>query len=295
MHRLVLPVLALLALSLPTVSCGARQLAPVRDYSKPQRTPETTYREVRRGDTLFSIAWESGLDVHDLAAWNDLTAPYLLHPGQRLRLKPPPAIKTARGYRVVAEGDTLYRIAEDVGVSMQQLAAWNGLSPPYRLTPGQQLRLTAPPAASASPPTRKSAKAPADVPAKDVGVERKPVTAWAWPTEGKLLARFDNGANKGIDIGGAIGQTIRAAAAGKVVYQGSGLRGYGRLIIIQHNADFLSAYAHCEAIHVKEGDRVTSGQTIAAMGSTGTDRIKLHFEIRRRGVPVNPLDYLPKL
>lgn len=297
MHRLVLPVLALLALSLPTVSCGARPLAPVRDYSKPQRAPETTYREVRRGDTLFSIAWESGLDVHDLAGWNGLDAPYQIHPGQRLRLKPPPATKTANGYRVIAAGDTLSRIADDIGVSVQQLAAWNGLSPPYRLTPGQRLRLTAPRTAHASPSpaTPKTAKAAADPPANDVAVERKPVTAWMWPTEGKLLARFDNGASKGIDIGGATGQTIRAAAAGKVVYQGSGLRGYGRLIIIQHNADFLSAYAHCEAIHVKEGDRVKTGQTIAAMGSTGTDRIKLHFEIRRRGVPVNPLDYLPKL
>lgn len=299
MHRFVLPVLALLALALPTVSCGARQLAPVRDYSKPQRSPETTYREVRRGDTLFSIAWESGLDVHDLAAWNRLSAPYRIHPGQRLRLKPPPATKAASDYRVVAPGDTLYRIADDVGVPVQQLAAWNALSPPYRLSPGQRLRLTAPHTAQPPPsppaPTTRDTNKTADVSADNVGVEHKAVTAWTWPTEGKLLSHFDNGASKGIDIGGAIGQTIRAAAAGKVVYQGSGLRGYGRLIIIQHNADFLSAYAHCEAIHVKEGDRVTSGQTIAAMGSTGTDRIKLHFEIRRRGVPVNPLDYLPKL
>ena len=119
--------------------------------------------------------------------------------------------------------------------------------------------------------------------------------SWAWPTEGKILARFNaKGPNKGIDIGGRKGQAIRAAARGTVVYQGSGLRGYGKLIIIKHNADFLSAYAHSDRIYVREGNVIKRGQKIAEMGSSGTNRVKLHFEIRRRGIPVNPLKYLPK-
>ena len=279
-------------------SCSARNYAPIRDQSKPQRAPESDYRKVRSGDTLYSIAWESGLDVRELAMWNQIDPPYVIRPGQRLRLKPlatraAPSI----GNRVVAKGETLHAIAASTGVRMQDLAAWNGLSPPYRLQPGQRLRLTNPSPAHATPdaaPPPKNRAVVARAAPREDKFDRVSSIAWAWPTEGTMLARFDSGTSKGVDIGGAIGQTIRAAAAGKVVYQGSGLRGYGRLIIIKHNADFLSAYAHCEATYVKEGDVVKSGQKIAHMGSTGTDRVKLHFEIRRRGVPVDPLQYLPK-
>lgn len=116
-----------------------------------------------------------------------------------------------------------------------------------------------------------------------------------WPAQGALLERFSaNGPNKGIDIGGKTGQPILAAEAGQVVYQGSGLRGYGQLIIIKHDDDFLSAYAHCDKIYVKEGNVIKRGQKIADMGSSGTDRARLHFEVRYRGAPVDPLDYLPK-
>jgi lipoprotein NlpD len=108
------------------------------------------------------------------------------------------------------------------------------------------------------------------------------------------LSRFGTGGAKGVDIGGKPGQSVTAAAPGTVVYQGSGLRGYGQLIIVKHNTDFLSAYAHCDKIVVREGNVIKRGQKIAEMGSTGTDRVKLHFEIRYRGTPVDPLDYLPK-
>jgi lipoprotein NlpD len=119
--------------------------------------------------------------------------------------------------------------------------------------------------------------------------------AWLWPTQGKLLERYSaNGPNKGIDIGGRRGQAIVAAAPGQVVYQGGGLRGYGQLIIVKHNADFLSAYAHCDKIYVKEGNVIKRGQKIADMGNSGADQTKLHFEIRYRGAPVDPQDYLPK-
>ena len=115
-----------------------------------------------------------------------------------------------------------------------------------------------------------------------------------WPAEGKILNYYSaNGPSKGIDIAGTRGQTIRAAAAGKAVYIGSGLRGYGQLIILKHNDDFLSAYAHNDKIYVKEGDVIQRGQAIAAMGSTGADRVELHFEIRHGGVPIDPLKHLP--
>ena len=118
------------------------------------------------------------------------------------------------------------------------------------------------------------------------------VSGWGWPPQGKVIARFTD-SNKGLDIGGKTGQPVSAAAKGKVVYSGSGLRGYGKLVIIKHDATFLSAYAHNNNILVKEGQSVTRGQKIAEMGSTDADRVKLHFEVRRNGKTVNPLNYLP--
>lgn len=281
----------------------------MHDRSTPLRQPESTYREVRAGDTLYSIAWESGRDYRDVAAWNGLEAPYLIKPGQRIRLYPPgktahqktdkvetekPA-KPESGYRVVAKGDTLYGIAKTNNVRYQDLAAWNSLKPPYQLKPGQRLRIASPNAARVSSPPAALTKPVATSKRAVADDDGGRTIDWIWPTEGQLLARFSpTDAAKGIDIAGTSGQVVRAAAPGKVVYQGSGLRGYGQLIIIKHNADFLSAYAHCAEIFVQEGSVIKPGQKIAAMGSTGTDRTKLHFEIRRRGVPVDPLEFLPK-
>jgi lipoprotein NlpD len=292
-----LHVLALAAfVFIPALNaCASRSQAPVQDRAGSVRQPESTYRQVRAGDTLYSIAWESGRDYREVAAWNTLEPPYVIKPGQKIRLYPP-AVRKAAGstssQRIVAKGDTLYGIAKSTGIRYQDLALWNSLEPPYRLKPGQRLRLTPTgevAAAPSAPPTIATQKSSAG---KTAGT--RPIE-WIWPTEGAVIARFaPNDAAKGIDIGGTSGQTIRAAASGTVVYQGSGLRGYGQLIIIKHNADFLSAYAHCAAIYVQEGSVIKPGQKIAAMGSTGTDRIKLHFEVRRRGVPVDPLEYLPK-
>jgi lipoprotein NlpD len=266
---------------LPAFSaCGTRTVAPVQDRGTAARKPESTLRAVRAGDTLYSIAWESGRDYRDLATWNDLRPPYVIKPGQKIRLHPPAAnqkiIAADPAQRIVAKGDTLYSIAKSSGVRHQDLAAWNALEPPYHLNPGQRLRVMPPDATSAQPTVDRTVE-------------------WSWPTEGAIAGHFaPNDAAKGIDISGTAGQTIRTAALGRVVYQGSGLRGYGQLIIIKHNEDFLSAYAHCAAIYVQEGSVIKVGQKIAAMGSSGTDRVKLHFEIRRRGVPVDPLIYLPK-
>jgi len=245
--------------------------------------PHTRYYVVRPGDTLYSIAWEAGRDYHQVAAWNDLAPPYLIRPGQRLQLFPPqtPAAGPISGEEyVVAKGDTLSSIAARAGVHYRELARWNDLRSPYVIHPGQRLRLSPPAPARA-------ARAPA--------AEAGGPVSWRWPAKGTLIARFaPEDGSKGIAIAGDEGQPIYAAADGRVVYQGSGLRGYGQLIIIKHNADFLSAYAHCAETFVQEGNAIRAGQRIAAMGSTGTNRVKLYFEIRRRGTPVDPLIHLPK-
>jgi lipoprotein NlpD len=290
-------VVALLGLAAVASACATGPIATVQDRSAPVRQPESVFRQVQTGDTLYSIAWESGRDYRDLARWNDLDPPYLIKPGQKIRLFLPPGARrqatTGDGYRVVVKGDTLYGIAQEAGVPYSDLAAWNRLAPPYTIAPGQRLRLTPPDGAVNAPST--SRRAASAKPKSFDDSERAGPAAWRWPADGKIIARFapDDGA-KGIDIAGSSGQPIYAAASGKVVYQGSGLRGYGQLIIVKHNVDFLSAYAHCAAIYAQEGSVIKPGQKIAAMGSSGTDRVKLHFEIRRRGVPVDPLSYLPK-
>jgi lipoprotein NlpD len=296
-------------------ACARQALAPVNEQGKGLREPEATYREVVAGDTLYSIAWESGRDYRELAGWNNIAAPFLIKPGQKLRLNPPlvnddtraatnkPTVPTVH---VVKRGETLYRIGLQYDVTPKDIAAWNQLPPPYQLRPGQKLRLTSPetPGTTAGKATRKKSDKPITASGPSHAAPVKPATArestaprsgnWHWPAEGQLLGRFNNASNKGIDIAGKKGQAILAADQGQVVYQGGGLRGYGQLIIIKHNAEFLSAYAHCDRIYVKEGDVVKRAQKIADIGSSGTDRIKLHFEIRYRGNPVDPMTYLPR-
>lgn len=274
--RLLVAALAVLGCVIIIAGCASYGSA---------RHPHSRYHLVRAGDTLYSIAWEAGRDYHQVAAWNGLSPPYLIRPGQRLRLFPPGASRLPRisgDEYVVARGDTLSAIAAAAGVHYRELARWNRLSPPYVIHPGQRLRVT-PPAAT------RARAAPAPAPGSGGAL------AWRWPAQGALIARFaPQDGSKGIAIGGDEGQPIEAAADGRVVYQGSGLRGYGQLIIIKHNADFLSAYAHCAKTFVQEGNTIRAGQKIAIMGSTGTNRVKLYFEIRRRGTPVDPLIHLPK-
>jgi len=311
---------ALVALGM--LACAHRGPAPVSEKSKPLRQPETEYREVIAGDTLYSIAWESGRDYRELASWNNISPPYTIRRGQKIRLYPPAAAMTttaattttiakpapASGSHTVQKGETLFSIATRYDVTVADLAAWNELPAPYTLKPGQTLNMSAPtervvkqerkreeqkPApkkeAAATPTAAPTAATPSTI--KTTAASVGP---WAWPTDGNLLARSSGSASKGIDIAGKPGQSIVAAAPGTVVYQGSGLRGYGQLIIIKHDTEFLSAYAHCDKIVVSEGNVIKRGQKIAEMGSTGTDRVKLHFEIRHRGTPVDPLDFLSK-
>ncbi len=237
-----------------------------------------------------------------LAAWLLLGAGCASKPAHVRSAGPPPAFYTVR------KGDTLYGISFRYNLDYRTVARWNGIRPPYRIYPGQRIRLTAPKVQPRKPaPHRAKRESPSVKTARARTAERPipkrrstpPVSsgiAWQWPTEGRLVRRFvaDRPGRKGIDIAGRIGQPVRAAAAGKVVYAGSGLRGYGELIIIKHNEIYLSAYAHNRRILVKEGDRVRKGQKIAELGSSGTDSPKLHFEIRRDGKPVDPLKYLPR-
>lgn len=203
--------------------------------------------------------------------------------------------KQKRGFHVVRAGETLYSIAWGAGLDYQTLARWNHISAPYVIRAGQRLSL-APSAQDRSKNTAATEKKTLKSKPKSTTLaKRSSQNGWTWPVKGPILKRFSTkSGNKGIDIGGENGRGVRAAAGGKVVYAGSGLRGYGKLIIVKHDEVYLSAYAHNSKLLVEDGTAVSKGQQIALMGDTGTDRVKLHFEIRQRGKPVNPLNYLPK-
>ncbi len=200
---------------------------------------------------------------------------------------------------VVQRGDTLYSIAWRYQLDYRELADWNGIGSNYLIYPGQELRLTAtgkpPPATNEAAPPAASAEAAGTSPAT-VRLPALGSVSWQWPVDGAVLARFEaaNATGKGIDIGGSVGLEIRAAAGGKVVYSGSGLIGYGKLIIINHNGQYLSAYAHNSELYVQEGDTVRGGDRIASMGLGPGRTPMLHFEIRRNGQPVDPLRFLPQ-
>ena len=199
----------------------------------------------------------------------------------------------------VQRGQTLYRIATDNGINARDLAAWNGIAQPYTIYPGQRLRLY--PGGSSRRSAGGSAavsRPPASAPRPPAPVAPPPSSpfSWRWPVDGTLLTRFVAGepTRQGIDIGGTAGVAVRAAADGVVVYSGSGLVGYGELVIIKHDEQWLSAYGHNRARLVNEGQVVKAGQQVAELGHSGAPRDMLHFEIRYNGKPVDPLSYLPK-
>lgn len=194
------------------------------------------------------------------------------------------------GYHKVERGDTLYSISWRYGLDANQLARWNGIARPYTIYPGQRLRLS--PTGVTSKSYAKKSKSQSTKTTRKVVSAQAPGN-WRWPVKGKIIKKF-NAQNNGIDIKAKEGTIINAASNGKVVYAGSGLRGYGNLLIIKHNASYFSAYAHSRRLLVKEGAQVKVGEKIAELGSTGTDQAKLHFEIRKDGNPVDPLKYLPR-
>ena len=271
---LVVTTLAVALLSACTSS--VRVPAPVEDRSGMVRAPQTTSVPV----TTTSAEMAKPL------------------PGSENAGKP--------GYHTVQRGDTLTRIGLDNGQGWRDLARWNNLTNPDVIEVGQVLRVTPPGAsvetsgvvvrpispsgnasATAAPPKPEPAAAPPNNALNDEGL------GFIWPANGVLIAGFDEAKNKGLDIGGKAGDPVIAAADGQVVYAGSGLRGYGNLIILKHNNTFLTAYAHNQALLVKEDQKVRKGQKIAEMGKSDTDRVKLHFEVRRQGKPVDPAKLLP--
>ena len=193
---------------------------------------------------------------------------------------------------IVRTGETLFTIAWRYGRDHRNLARWNDLGDGSLIYPGQVIRLTRPPAGT----TTRAATSTSRPPARPLPqFKSQPPPAWAWPTNGRIVAEFDGqpGSGTGLTIGGRSGQTVRAAAAGRVVYSGGGLIGYGQLIIIKHNDTYLSAYGHNASLLVREGDIIKKGQRIATMGEGPGQKPRLHFEIRRNGKPVSPRRYLP--
>ncbi len=253
--------------------CGSNQPAPVEDrnsrgpkHSVATHSSQASYR-VQRGDTLYSIAFRYGLDYRKLAAANKIAAPYTIYPGQSLVLlqaDPPatrPSTAPAAGNPPAATAVAEARVA--------------------RSAPVNSGSVTKP-----STPTAKTAAKPSPA----LG----PVNGWRWPAPGAVLRGYSATVHKGIDIGGTRGDPVVAVAAGQVVYAGTGIVGLGELVIVKHNEQYLSAYGHNDQLLVREGESVSAGQTLARMGSTGTDRVKLHFEIRRDGKPVDPTGILPR-
>ncbi len=282
-----------------------RTVAPV---SVAQET--TGVHIVKPGETLYRIALEAGQSYRDLVVWNNLTNPNDIKVGQVLHVTPPSGAAMASGNAQVGAVT-----ASSSGLDIKPLptakalpGTVNATSPrgDKRTYSDQALAelsktdaqintttssastapVTAAPAVSATPPVKSEA------PAVAASSGNASSTSWIWPTEGKVSGSYDV-SRKGVDIGGKVGQPIVAAAEGKVMYAGSGIRGYGNLVILKHDNNLLSAYAHSRTILVKEGQTVTKGQKIAEMGNSDSSNVKLHFEIRQQGKPVDPTPYLP--
>ena len=254
------------ASGLPTTDANGKPLPGIENLGKPG------YYAVRPGDTIRRIATETGQRWQDLARWNNLDNPDLIEVGQVLRVVPP-ASGASTAVAAAAPSAT--------SPAAPAAPAAPGVTPPASPAP------TLPATTTTAKPITPASVAPAAAAAGDEDV------GWIWPAQGQLIAGFDEVKNKGLDIGGKAGDAVLAAADGRVVYAGAGLRGYGNLIILKHNNTYLTAYAHNQTLLVKEDQNVQKGQKIAEMGSSDADRVKLHFEIRRQGKPVDPSRYLP--
>ena len=248
----------LIASVMALFGCAGPPVVPVSDLTATRSNAST--RIVRAGDSLYTISWEAGLDYRDVALWNGLEPPYRLTIGQEVELSPGRVNTRSTAETQAATPSTSAVVVSEEPVNTSETASDSNI----QINASEEFV---------------------------AGSDGKP---WVWPAEGKLLSRFspEDGRN-GIDIAGSDGSPIRAAAKGKVVYAGTGLRGYGLLIIIKHDEIFLTAYAHNRAVKINEGDAVHRGQIIAEMGQSGVNSVRLHFEIRRDGQPVDPLGYLP--
>jgi len=304
-------------------STGPKAAAAGDEVADGDSRPE--FYTVKRGDTVYSIALDAGLDYKELAAWNQLDDANVIKVGQQLRLRPPPgwkpeasdaeaAVVRSAGSPPQVEAVPLEAPPVKSGPKGIKVAYSEQALAQLMRDPGKSPATEARPAADPKGPSNSPAPAASATPAPVSSLARPPTSAavstkpwdasvqvtpdstrWIWPTAGKLLHPFNQGSNpKGVAIGGNLGQPVFASAAGKVVYSGSGLRGYGKLIIIKHDNTYLSVYAHNRELLVKEGERVSRGQRIAEMGNIDPELVGLHFEIRRLGKPVDPLEYLPQ-
>lgn len=258
--------------------------APAARVEEPKADEKGMYT-VRRGDTLLRIALDHGENYRDIVAWNNLRDPDDIKVGQVLRVTAPERGERTANIQtqpVPAPPPAVPRKTEP-RADKQPYSETAAAARPESGARTEPVRPVVP--ATPAP----SAPAPA-IAASTNGDER---LSWMWPADGRIVATFDEGRNKGIDIAGRPGQQVVAAGAGKVMYAGSGIRGYGNLVIVKHNNSLLSAYAHNRKIVVKEGDNVAKGQMIAEMGDSDADSVKLHFEIRQQGKPVDPARFLP--
>ena len=251
------------------------------DANKPlpgaENAGKTGYYTIKPGDTLIRIGLENGQNWKDLVKWNNLENPNIIEVGQVLRVIAPgldPNAATARGV-TTARVETRPLDAKGPAASASGAAS-------------NAVVMAAAPVAATAPATS-TTNTPAPAAARDTDDD----VNWAWPASGAVTAPFDEGKAKGLSIGGKAGDPVLAAADGRVVYAGSGLRGYGNLIILKHNNTYLTAYAHNQALLVKEDQAVRRGQKIAEMGSSDAEAVKLHFEIRKQGKPVDPARLLP--
>ena len=305
--------LAVIALMVLIAGCASRRPAPVSDRlpppappvaEAPQPAPEPPPVEkpvptyvVKKGDTLVSIALQNGLDYRELAAWNNITNPNRIEIGHVLVLAAPAGMAPPSEPVITPLAQASPPIeARPLANTQTAKVEPRGTKIPFSERALAQMDAggavvtgPAPPPIEPAPPSTP----PVAEPDKPSGTDKEDVD-WIWPAKGKVLAPFTE-ASKGMDIAGRKGAPVLAAAGGRVVYAGAGLRGYGKLVIIKHNNTWLSAYAHNENILVKEQQDVRKGQKIAEMGSSDTDQVKLHFEVRRQGKPVDPVKVLPAM
>jgi len=309
-------------------ACASTNRAPVVDRpvtrslaTKPVAPPAAQKPEtytVKRGDTLYSIALDNGVDYRELAAWNNISDPAVLKPGAVLRLRPAaaPQQQAQPEVRPQAQSDAGVQVQPIVTPGMVEARPLGGDQRAAPASPGAVVepRAAAPeaprpellktgPRAMKLPYSEENlalmlrlspaeAKVEAAVALPNAASESEGID-WMWPAPGRVVSGFAKGTNKGVDILGKVGDPVLASASGRVLYSGT-MRGYGKLVIIKHNDTYLSAYAHNSSVLVKEGQSVAKGQKIAEIGNTDSPQVKLHFEIRRQGEPVDPLKFLPE-
>lgn len=266
----------------PRKATVARAVPSRTATARPTKATSLQTVRVAKGDTVYAISRRTGVHVRAIIAQNNLRPPYLLKPGDSLAVPSAPV-------HVVRKGETSYSISRAYGVDLSELMRLNGIRRPYTLYPGQKLKM--PPSASGRATATRQASLPTPPPRAGSGFD--------WPVRGRILSGYGpkKGGlhNDGVNIAVPRGTAVKAAESGVVAYAGNGLKGFGNLILMQHDGGWITAYAHNDRLLVKRGDRVRRGQKIAAAGSTGNvNSPQVHFEIRRGRKAVNPMSYLPK-